>query len=332
VQERLFFVFHVFAEPSREIEKIVHHQDLRLGRIDEPIEEIAEYFSLLSMLVSEFVCALLSPGVGVAQGADQDHVLEVDVMTELLEEISTTVAQLPRQELFAGLDPQREIPDFRNHDLDELVIIENPLPDFTRPHPDLQSANTDVLNATCVPSRKTRDLVVGGSRHGALRCSGSFQGEAGWVRLAVAYGRGKYATAFGAFLYERKIWRGGLGQRTQESRRVDMKFRISYDDDMDLAEILTDRPKALADPEPMVRLHVLDETSIEFIVRPWVATANCWEVYWDVTREVEKRFDAAGISIPVPHRDIRVRHDQQIEGANDTTGSPELWDGLRAAC
>jgi small conductance mechanosensitive channel len=60
----------------------------------------------------------------------------------------------------------------------------------------------------------------------------------------------------------------------------------------------------------MVRLHSLDESSIEFIVRPWVATQAYWEVYWDVTREVKKRFDAAGISIPVPHRDIRVRQDQ----------------------
>lgn len=94
-----------------------------------------------------------------------------------------------------------------------------------------------------------------------------------------------------------------------------MKFRVSYDDDVDLAQsifekILAGHPKTLSDPSPTVRLHELDESSIAFIVRPWVATEDYWEVYWDVTREVKKRFDAAGISIPVPHRDIRVRHDQ----------------------
>jgi small conductance mechanosensitive channel len=113
-----------------------------------------------------------------------------------------------------------------------------------------------------------------------------------------------------------KIWTNVIKNVThQKTRRVDMKFRIAYEDDVDLAQsvlekILADHPKTLSDPEPMVRLHSLDESSIEFIVRPWVVTENYWEVYWDVTREVKKRFDEAGISIPVPHRDIRVRHDQ----------------------
>jgi len=113
-----------------------------------------------------------------------------------------------------------------------------------------------------------------------------------------------------------KIWTNVIKNVThQKTRRVDMKFRIAYEDDVDLAQsvlekILADHPKTLSDPEPMVRLHSLDESSIEFIVRPWVVTQDYWDVYWDVTRGVKKRFDEAGISIPVPHRDIRVRHDQ----------------------
>jgi small conductance mechanosensitive channel len=113
-----------------------------------------------------------------------------------------------------------------------------------------------------------------------------------------------------------KIWTNVIKNVThQKTRRVDMKFRVSYDDDVDLAQsifekILADHPKTLSDPSPMVRLHKLDEAWIEFIVRPWVVTEDYWDVYWDVTREVKKRFDAAGISIPVPHRDIRVRQEQ----------------------
>ena len=93
VQERLFFMFHVLAKPSGEIEEIVHHQNLRLARIEESLEEIGEYFSLLLVLVPEFVGALLSPGVNVAQCADQDRILEVDVLTEALVEILTAFAQ-----------------------------------------------------------------------------------------------------------------------------------------------------------------------------------------------------------------------------------------------
>ena len=56
----------------------------------------------------------------------------------------------------------------------------------------------------------------------------------------------------------------------------------------------------------MIRLHSLGESSVDFIVRPWVKTADYWEVYWDVTRAVKTRFDAEGISIPFPQRDIHL--------------------------
>jgi small conductance mechanosensitive channel len=60
----------------------------------------------------------------------------------------------------------------------------------------------------------------------------------------------------------------------------------------------------LEEPTPMVKLHELGEYAMEFIVRPWVKTADYWTVYWDVTREVKQRFDAEGISIPV--REVRL--------------------------
>jgi hypothetical protein len=148
---------HVFAKPIREIEEVVHHQNLRLGWIEESLEEVGQYFSLLLVFVPEFVGSFVSPGVDVAQGVDQDHVLEVDVNTETLIEISTSLTQFSRQVFFTGLDPQGEVVDFRDPDLDELVVFENPPPDFARPHSDLRSANTAWLNATRVPNHETRD-------------------------------------------------------------------------------------------------------------------------------------------------------------------------------
>ena len=116
-----------------------------------------------------------------------------------------------------------------------------------------------------------------------------------------------------------KIWGDVIRNvNAQRERRVDMVFGISYSDDIPQAErifesILEQHPKVLKDPEPMVRLHTLGESSVDFIVRPWVATDDYWDVYWDVTREVKVRFDAEGVSIPFPQRDV---HFFPAAGAN----------------
>jgi small conductance mechanosensitive channel len=115
-----------------------------------------------------------------------------------------------------------------------------------------------------------------------------------------------------------KIWGDVIKNVTnQRVRRVDMTFGISYADDIEHAEkvlesILRDHPDVLDDPEPIVRLHTLNESSVDFVVRPWVKTEDYWDVYWHVTREVKRRFDAEGISIPFPQRDV---HFHQTDGA-----------------
>ena len=97
------------------------------------------------------------------------------------------------------------------------------------------------------------------------------------------------------------IWQGIIRNITAEkTRRVDMTFGISYDDDIPkveriLEEILASHELVLKDPEPIVKLHTLGESSVDFIVRPWVRTDDYWNVYWDVTREVKMRFDAEGV-------------------------------------
>ena len=73
-----------------------------------------------------------------------------------------------------------------------------------------------------------------------------------------------------------------------------------------LMEILTTHPKVLNDPAPAVRLHELGDSSVNFLVRPWVKTGDYWDVYWDVTRSVKERLDQEGISIPYPQRDLHV--------------------------
>jgi len=109
-----------------------------------------------------------------------------------------------------------------------------------------------------------------------------------------------------------KIWNDVITNATGvDTRRVDMEFGIGYDDDIDkaqaiLEDIVTAHPKVLKDPEPTIRMHTLADSSVNFVCRPWARTADYWDVYWDVTKMVKKRFDAEGIGIPFPQRDVHL--------------------------
>jgi small conductance mechanosensitive channel len=114
-----------------------------------------------------------------------------------------------------------------------------------------------------------------------------------------------------------KIWGDVIRNVThQKTRRVDMVFGISYEDDVAhaervLNEIVDSHKLVLDDPDPVVKLHTLGESSVDFIVRPWVKTEDYWDVYWDITRQVKERFDAEGITIPFPQRDVHMHRKQQ---------------------
>jgi small conductance mechanosensitive channel len=109
-----------------------------------------------------------------------------------------------------------------------------------------------------------------------------------------------------------KIWGDVIRNLTaQTRRRVDMVFGISYEDEIPkaervLEEIVASHEKVLADPEPVIKVHTLNDSSVDFIVRPWARTEDYWDVYWDITREVKMRFDREGISIPYPQHDVHL--------------------------
>ncbi|MBW1753233.1 MAG: mechanosensitive ion channel [Deltaproteobacteria bacterium] len=117
-----------------------------------------------------------------------------------------------------------------------------------------------------------------------------------------------------------KIWGDVIKNVTaQDTRRIDMVFGISYNDDIPKAEsiledILQSHDKVLDTPEPMVRLHTLGASSVDFVVRPWVKVDDYYDVYWDVTRTVKLRFDKEGVSIPFPQRDVHVYNQNLLAG------------------
>jgi len=115
-----------------------------------------------------------------------------------------------------------------------------------------------------------------------------------------------------------KIWGDVIKNVTaQKTRRVDLVFGVSYADDIPrteevLIQILREHPMVLDNPEPVVKLHKLGDSSMDFIVRPWCRTEDYWDIYWDVTREVKMRFDREGISIPFPQRDVHHYEEQRL--------------------
>ena len=95
----------------------------------------------------------------------------------------------------------------------------------------------------------------------------------------------------------------------KDTRRVDMVFGIGYDDDLQkakevLQELVSGDERVLEEPAPTIAVLELADSSVNFAVRPWVKTGDYWGVYFGLTEEVKKRFDAEGISIPFPQRDV----------------------------
>jgi small conductance mechanosensitive channel len=111
-----------------------------------------------------------------------------------------------------------------------------------------------------------------------------------------------------------KVWNDVIVNATNvRERRVDLVFGIGYQDDMNKAQsilerIVSEHELVLKDPEPVVRVHELGDSSVNFICRPWVKTADYWTVYWDIMRAVKEAFDREGVSIPFPQRDVHVYH------------------------
>ena len=109
-----------------------------------------------------------------------------------------------------------------------------------------------------------------------------------------------------------KIWGDVIKNVTAQTiRRIDLTFGISYSDDVEkaekvMAEVVAAHPAVLEEPETMIHLHQLGESSVNFIVRPWVNKDDYWDTYWDLMRAMKLRFDKEGISIPFPQRDVHL--------------------------
>jgi len=96
-----------------------------------------------------------------------------------------------------------------------------------------------------------------------------------------------------------------------DTRRVDMVFGVGYDDDIDVVrttikELVDADDRILKNPDCLIAVAELADSSVNFNVRPWVKTGDYWGVMFDLTEAVKKRFDKDGISFPFPQQDVHL--------------------------
>ncbi|GLS27467.1 mechanosensitive ion channel family protein [Marinibactrum halimedae] len=94
-----------------------------------------------------------------------------------------------------------------------------------------------------------------------------------------------------------------------EVRGVDMHFGIAYGENIDAAravidKILESHPHVLKDPAPFVEVETLNESSVDFLVRPFCQGVHYFDILYSVPEQIKKALDEAGIEIPFPHRKV----------------------------
>ena len=100
-----------------------------------------------------------------------------------------------------------------------------------------------------------------------------------------------------------------------DTRRVDLMVGVSYDDDLDkvrstIRSLIDADDRIMKDPECLIAVAELADSSVNFTVRPWVKTADYPAVKFDLTEAIKKRFDKEGISFPFPQQDVHLYNSQ----------------------
>ncbi|MFA0216057.1 small-conductance mechanosensitive channel MscS [Vibrio cyclitrophicus] len=95
------------------------------------------------------------------------------------------------------------------------------------------------------------------------------------------------------------------------TRRIDLMIGVSYNADLQktkalLTKICESDERVLKEPGVQVGVHTLADSSVNFVVRPWVSTADYWSVYFDLMQAIKEGLDNEGIEIPFPQMDVHM--------------------------
>ena len=104
-----------------------------------------------------------------------------------------------------------------------------------------------------------------------------------------------------------------INYSAKPTRRIDMVVGCGYGDDLRavkafLTILVETDERILKDPAPVVAVSELGDSSVNFVVRPWVNSADYWTVLWDLNERVKLGFDERGFNIPYPTQDIHVHN------------------------
>jgi small conductance mechanosensitive channel len=96
-----------------------------------------------------------------------------------------------------------------------------------------------------------------------------------------------------------------------DTRRNDLLIGVSYGDNLADAEaairrVITSDDRVLKDPEPVIAVAELADSSVNFVVRPWCNATDYWTLRFDLTRRIKEELEASGCSIPFPQQDVHV--------------------------
>ena len=138
---------------------------------------------------------------------------------------------------------------------------------------------------------------------------------------------GLFATEFktldGLFLLapNSELWSQAVTNYSRNpTRRNDLVIGIAYDDDINKAmeiyrEMMAEDPRVLADPEPYIYVSALGDNAVDVTCRYWTTSADWWTTSRDMTHKAKERFDAAGLTIPFPQRDIHLFREPVAQNA-----------------
>lgn len=96
------------------------------------------------------------------------------------------------------------------------------------------------------------------------------------------------------------------------TRRLDLSYGVSYQADLKLAkeileELIQNDSRVIRDPEPLVAVGALQDSSVTVVAKVWCKQEEYWPLYYTMQEKVKEAFDQAGISIPYPQLDVHIK-------------------------
>ncbi len=130
------------------------------------------------------------------------------------------------------------------------------------------------------------------------------------------------------FVPNSQVWGSEIKNFSRaERRRIDLAVGVGYDDDLDralatLRSVVEAEPRVLIDPEPLVKVTSLGESSVDLLVRVWTLPADFLVTSYDLTLAIKQRLDAEGFTIPFPQRDVHLISAPVAPGSAPGAASP----------